>query len=194
MPADPKPLKSRVKKGPVVLVAAFFAIQVIVDLFQSVTAYPFEHYGMFSESYAAPDSLSTFEIIADGQRLETEKFGIYRWDMIQQPLAAFDRQSRTNDNAFDRSRISAAFPAIYSRLSANLENAPTAAAAFPDWYLNYLSRLLHHPIHSLRVNRCQYRFLKNQPILNQPILNQTILNQTSPTLPLLTQKIPWISR
>jgi hypothetical protein len=174
MPADPKPLKSSVKKGLFVLVAAFFTIQVFVDLFQSVTAYPFEHYGMFSESYAAPDSLSTFEIIADGQRLETEEFGIYRWDMIQQPLAAFDRQSRTNDFAFDRSRIKAFFPRIYSRLSNNLENAPTVAAAFPDWYLNYLSRLLHHPIHSLRVNRCRYRFLQNQPIL--------------------TQTIPWITR
>jgi|SRR5580658_329477 hypothetical protein len=174
MPADPKPLKSRVKKGPVVLVAAFFAIQVIVDLFQSVTAYPFEHYGMFSESYAAPDSLSTFEIIADGQPLDAADFGIYRWDMIQQPLAAFDRQSRTNDFAFDRSRIKAVFPCIYFRLSTNLENAPTVAAAFPDWYLNYLSRLLHHPIHSLQVNRCRY--------------------QPSPTQPTLTQKIPWISR
>jgi hypothetical protein len=184
MPADPKPLKSSVKKGPIVLVAAFFAIQVIVDLFQSVTAYPFEHYGMFSESYAAPDSLSAFEIIVDGQRLETEKFGIYRWDMIQQPLATFDHQSRTNDFAFDRSRISAAFPTTYSRLSANLENAPTVAAAFPDWYLSYLSRLLHHSIHSLRVNRCQYRFLQNQPRLNQ----------LTPTQPILIQKIPWIIR
>lgn len=177
MPADPKPLKSSVKKGPIVLLAAFFAIQVIIDLFHSVTAYPFEHYGMFSESLAAPDSLLAYEIVVDGQRLEADEFGIYRWDMIQQPLAAFDRQSRTADFAFDRSRISAAFPGIYSRLSTNLENTTAVAEAFPDWYLSYLSRLLHHPIHSLRVNRCRYRFSPNQP--NEPVL---------------TQKIPWITR
>jgi hypothetical protein len=164
-----KPLKSRAKKSLIGLMAAFFLIQVTIDLAHSVTAYPFEHYGMFSESFPAPDSLSTFEIIADGRRLEAADFGIYRWDMIQQPLAAFDRQSRTADFAPDRSRIRTSFPGIYSRLSLNLENLPTVAAAFPDWYLGYLSRLLRRPIHSLRVNRCRYLFKQNQPILFQKI-------------------------
>jgi hypothetical protein len=172
MPADWKPLKSRYdqrSKGLIALIAAFFVIQVTIDLAHSVTAYPFEHYGMFSESVSAPDTLSDYEVIADGRRLEAADFGIYRWDMIQQPLAAFDRQSRTADFAFDRSRIRAAFPGVYSRLSFNLENATTVAATFPDWYIAYLSRLLHRPIHSLRVNRSRYRFLQNQPILLQKI-------------------------
>jgi hypothetical protein len=169
MRADRKPLKYNIQKGLIALVVTFFTIQVIFDLAHSVTAYPFEHYGMFSESLSAPDSLSTYEIIADGRRLDAAGFGVYRWDMLQQPLAAFDRQSRTADFAYDRSRIRAAFPVLYSRLSPNLENAPTVAANFPDWYLSYLSRLLHQPIHSLQVNRCRYRFLQNQPVLIQKV-------------------------
>jgi hypothetical protein len=164
-------LKFKTPKGArapqIALIATFFAIQVILDLAHSVTAYPFEHYGMFAESFRAPDSVSTYEVIADGRRLDAADFRIYRWDMLQQPLAAFDRQSSTSDFAFDRSRIKAVFPGIYSGLSANLENSPTVAASFPDWYLGYLGRLLHHPVHSFQVNRCRYRVLQNQLILIQ---------------------------
>jgi hypothetical protein len=163
---DQKPLKSKANKWLIIAMAAFFAIQITFDLCHSVTAYPFEHYGMFSESFSAPDSLSTYEIIADGKRLDASNFGIYRWDMIQQPLAAFDQQWRTGDFASDRSRIRDAFPGPYSLLSFNLENLPTMAN-FPEWYSRYLSRLLHQPLSSLRVNRCQYRFLQNHPILIQ---------------------------
>jgi hypothetical protein len=102
-------LKSRAKKSLIGLMAAFFLIQVTIDLAHSVTAYPFEHYGMFSESFPAPDSLSTFEIIADGRRLEAADFGIYRWDMIQQPLAAFDRQSLPDQDLLSR-HLFPAFP------------------------------------------------------------------------------------
>jgi predicted metalloprotease with PDZ domain len=174
MPADRKPLKFKTKKALITLIATFFAIQVILDLAHSVTAYPFEHYGMFTESFSAPDSLTTYEIVADGRRLDAANFGIYRWDMLQQPLAAFDRQSSTSDFAFDRSRIKAVFPGMYSRFSANLENNATVAASFPDWYLHYLGRLLHQSIHSFRVNRCRYQVLQNQLIL--------------------IQRMPWINR
>lgn len=135
--------------------AAFFAIQIVIDMCHSLTAFPFVHYGMFSESFSAPKGLR-YEIIVDNRRLDAADFGIYRWDMIQQPLSAFDRESETADFEFDRSRFSATFPGIYSRLSGNLENAPTVGAAFPDWYLGYLSRLLHQPIHSLQVRRVRF--------------------------------------
>jgi hypothetical protein len=137
---------------------AFFAIQIVIDLCHSLTAFPFVHYGMFSESFSAPKGLR-YEIVVDNRRLDAADFGIYRWDMIQQPLSAFDRQSETADFEFDRSRFRATFPGIYSRLSGNLENASTVGAAFPDWYLGYLSRLLHQPIHSLQVRRVRFSIL-----------------------------------
>ncbi|HET6254646.1 MAG TPA: hypothetical protein VFE32_11255 [Puia sp.] len=165
MPADWKPLKSSLSRGAFVLIIAFFAIQIAFDLAHSVTAFPFVHYGMFSESFSAPDSLLRYTVIVDGRPLEPDGFPIYRWDMIQQPLTAIDRQTATNDFAFDKSKLAAAFPAGYSRVSANLDNSPTLATDFPDWYRNYLSRLIGQPIHTLQVNRTWYRYKDNQFIL-----------------------------
>ena len=63
---------------------------------------------MFSESFSAPDSCLRYEIIVDGRRLDAADFGIYRWDMVQQPLAAFDRRIRKRPTlTFDRSRFNA---------------------------------------------------------------------------------------
>ena len=172
MSVDQKPLKSKANKWLIRMMAAFFAIQIVVDLCHSLTAFPFVHYGMFSESVPTNGNVR-YEIVVDKQQLEAANFGIYRWDMIQQPLAAFDRQAETADFAFDRSRIKAIFPGIYSRLSHNLENAPTVEAAFPDWYMGYLSRLLQRPIHSLQVFRDRYSILGTR---------------------LFHSEIPWINR
>jgi len=153
-------LKSHViahKPGVITLAAAFFLLQIVFDLCHSVTAFPFVHYGMFSESFAAPDSLLQYEVVVDGRPLKAADFRIYRWDMIQQPLTAFDKQTRTGDFAFDKQKFRAAFPGIYSLVAANLDNSPDLPASFPDWYRNYLGRLIGQPIHSLQVNKSWYR-------------------------------------
>jgi hypothetical protein len=165
MPAVGNSLRSSHKTGVFALITAFFAIQVAFDLAHSVTAFPFVHYGMFSESFSAPDSLLRYEVIVDGHPLDAADFRIYRWDMVQQPLAAFDNQSRTADFSFDKRKLRDALPACYTRISASLANAPTLAADFPDWYRSYLSRLLHQPIHTLQVNRSWYRYEDPRPIL-----------------------------
>jgi hypothetical protein len=174
MSADWKPLKSRPRKGLFVLVAAFFLIQIAIDLGHSVTAFPFVHYAMFSESFSQPDSLLRYEVIVDGDRLDPLGFRIYRWDMIQQPLAAFDRMTATDDFAPDKSAFHATFPALYARVSDNLDNLPFPEARFPDWYANYLSALIGHSIRSVQVNRVWYR---------QTPSGLTLLNKT-----------PWINR
>jgi len=156
------------------LAIAFFAIQGAFDLAHSVTAFPFVHYGMFSEKFSAPDSLLRYEVIVDGLPLSPDDFRIYRWDMIQGPLAAFDKQSRTGDFAFDKQKIRAVLPGIYSQVSTNLDNLPDLAAGFPDWYLGYLGRLLHRPVYSFLVSRAWYRYENNRFIL--------------------LSKTPWISR
>ena len=158
MPADRKREESSRKKVLIALVITFFAIQAAFDLAHSVTAFPFVHYGMFSESFSAPDSLLRYEVIVDGRPLSPADFRIYRWDMIQGPLAAFDKQSAKRDFAFDKQKFRAALPGIFSGVSANLDNSPDIAAAFPDWYRNYLSRLLHQPIHTLEINRIWYQY------------------------------------
>jgi hypothetical protein len=168
MPADGNSLRSsynRSSTGVYTLLIALFAIQATCDLAHSVTAFPFVHYGMFSERFSAPDSLLRYEVIADGLPLSPDDFRIYRWDMIQGPLAAFDKQSATGDFAYDKQKIRAGLPGIYSRVSANLDNPPNLSAGFPSWYGSYLSRLLHRPVHTFRVNRTWYRYENDRFIL-----------------------------
>lgn len=174
MSADRNSLKPSYSKGLIFLLAAFFAIQIAFDLAHSVTAFPFVHYGMFSGSLSAPDSLESYEVVVDGHRLDPRDFSIYKWDMIQQPLASFDKLVATDDFAFDKSTFRAAFPSLYARVSDNLDNTEYPESRFPDWYANYLSRLMGHPIGSVAVTRTCYRYEKGR---------LTLLSKT-----------PWITR
>jgi hypothetical protein len=167
-------LRSNFKSGMLVLVIAFFAIQISFDLAHSVTAFPFVHYGMFSKSFSGPDSLLCYEITVDGHRLDPENFRIYKWDMVQQPLAAFDRMTATNDFAFDKSTFQTKFPALFTHVSGNLDNLPYPEARFPDWYAGYLSALIGHSIRSVNVDRTWYR--------------------QTPSGLILLNKTPWITR
>ena len=133
-------------------IAVFFLVQIAIDLGHSVTAFPFEHYGMFSESFAQPDSVRGYEIVANGRTLRPDDFRIYQWDMIQQPLAAFDRQNATNDFAVDRLRIQKGLGIN----SVVLHNSSSVATNFPDWYRSHLSRILGQPVVSLQISRCRY--------------------------------------
>lgn len=173
MDTDWKSLRSSSKKGLAGLVGVFFLIQVFTDLFHSVTAFPFVHYGMFSETFALVESLPVYEVVVDGRPLDPRDFRIYRWDMIQQPLAAFARETATRDFSDDRQRIRNALgihsvtpsvdPSVISSVVPG--NAPSLAADFPGWYRNYLGRILGRPIGSLEVNRCIYRWNGSQCIL-----------------------------
>jgi hypothetical protein len=174
MAADGNSLRSSYRSGVFVLVAAFFAIQIAFDLAHSVTAFPFVHYGMFSESFSEPDSLLSYQVTVDGHRLDPRDFRIYKWDMVQQPLAAFDRMTATNDFAFDKSTFQTKFPAVYAHVSGNLDNLPYPEARFPDWYAGYLSALIGHSIRSVNVDRTWYR--------------------QTPSGLILLNKTPWITR
>lgn len=158
MAADPKPLMHKGKKGLLALMIGFFILQAGFDLAHSVTAFPFVHYGMFSERFPYRDSLPAFEVFADGQPLRAADFGIYRWDMIQQPLEAFDKWQRTADYSGDKARIKAASPDLYALVSSHLDNPPRLAATFPDWYRRYLCRVLGRPVHRLRVEKRSYGY------------------------------------
>jgi hypothetical protein len=146
------------------LIIGFFLLQVIFDVAHSITAFPFVHYGMFSESFSRPDSLSVYELIADGKTLQAGDFSIYQWDMTQTPLKALEKQIQTRDFAFDKEKMDAGMARIGMRWALqfakpNLDNRANTAARFPEWYKSYLGRLLGHPIKTLRVDKMVYRFI-----------------------------------
>ena len=143
------------------LFIGFIILQIGIDLAHSVTVFPFVHYGMFSESVPAPDSLPVFEVTVNGRLLRQADYRIYRWDMIESPVIAFDRLKSTGDFAFDREKLReylqrAGGAALYRLMEPRLENRPAAVAGFPRWYKAYLGSLLGYPVDSLRVDRSWY--------------------------------------
>jgi hypothetical protein len=145
------------------LLIGFIIIQVGVDLAHSVTAFPFVHYGMFSERFSRPDSLNVFEVSVDGRRLEPSDFRVYRWDMITGPLGAVDHLKTSGDFAFDREKLreyleKAGASSLYGFFEPSLQNDPGAITRFPDWYKSFLIKLLGRNIGKVRVDLASYRY------------------------------------
>jgi hypothetical protein len=152
------------------LLIGLFVLQVIFDLVHSVTAFPFIHYGMFSESFSRPDTLTVYEITADGHPLRAADFSIYQWDLVQNALISLEKQVKTHDFAFDKEKMSEGMSrvgmgGIYRLVEPNLGNAPGTADRFPRWYQGWLSGLVGHPIRTLRVDKVWYRYAGGRYIL-----------------------------
>jgi len=118
---------------------------------------------MFSAVISKPDSQTLYVVVADGNILRPQDFNAVRWEMIQQPLLALDRQMRTADYAPDRNKLHqgldrAGLKGLYDRVAPNLVNAPDLPARFPGWYRDYLSKLLGRPVQTLSVDREQVRY------------------------------------
>lgn len=153
-----RPLKRR-KLRANWLVLAFFVVQIGFDLAHSVTAFPFVHYGMYSESFPRPDSILVYRIAVDGVPLRQADFSIYGWDMVQGPLAAESRRVGSNDYAFDKEKFLAGLRAVhqaslYNQLKPNLDNR----GDFASWYKGYLGRLLGHPVGALTIEKTWWRW------------------------------------
>jgi hypothetical protein len=146
------------------LLIGFIILQVGLDLVHSVTAFPFVHYGMFSESFDQPDSLWVYEVTVDGRRLDASNFRVYRWDMVQVPLAGFEQEQLGRDADSDKPKAGDSPAMIEARLiyrsilPRQLENDDSLSVHFPKWYKQYLSRLLGHPVRTLRVDKAWYRY------------------------------------
>ena len=156
------------------LFIGFILIQIAVDLAHSVTFFPFVHYGMFSRTEPFPDSVELYQVTVDGQQLQPTDWSIYRWDMIQMPLEAFDKQTATHDFAFDKEKLKKGMQwtgcgSLYTALKTNLGNT----GHFPTWYKSYLAGLLGHRIANLRVDKAWYRWRDGRlmPIKKEPWIN-----------------------
>lgn len=137
----------------------FIVLQIAIDLAHSVTFFPFVHYGMYSQILPRRDSVQVYEITADGKRLTPTDMIIYRWDMVQTPLEAFDKATATHDFAFDKEKLQQGMHwvgcgALYTALRANFDNT----GRFPPWYKSYLSGMLGRPIGRLTVEKAWYRW------------------------------------
>src|ERR1700761_388157 len=117
MPVSTKRIEKQALAGgrwAMVLLAGFFVLQLLVDGARSVTLFPFIHFGMYSEPLPQPDSLPVFEVTVDGHRLQPSDYRVYRWDMIQAPLAAVEAQQKSGDFAEDRAVMAHRLGGVYS--------------------------------------------------------------------------------
>lgn len=145
-----------------------FAIQLIIDCAGSVTAFPFLHYGMFSESLKSNEkNIQAFEIITNGEKIAAADFGILTWDIIQSPLISFQQQTNTNDFSFDKKAMQQCLKMIglekaLFAVKNNLDNKPQAGKLFPVWYKSHLSGLLGYKIETLEINVLHYQYTNSR--------------------------------
>ena len=149
------------------LLIGFIIVQVGINLAHSVTAFPFVHYGMFSERFRQPDSLAVFAVTVNGKLLQARDFRVYRWDMIQSPLAAAEAQAVSRDFEFDREKTGEGLGqmglgGVFSLVAPQMSNDGDLAAGFPVWYRQYLSGLLGYSVRQLRVEKVWYRWRAGQ--------------------------------
>lgn len=152
------------------LLFVLLAIQVAVDLFNSVTISPFSHSGMYSDNFTRPDSMEVYELIVNGTTLNAGSYNIYTWDMIHAPLIAIDKQQTTNDFDPDKTAAKKALERIglsnaASYISDNLDNPKDLSHSFPLWYKKYLDKLLRHPIRVLKINKNYYSYQNGKYLL-----------------------------
>ena len=149
------------------LLIGFIIIQIGINLAHSVTVFPFVHYGMFSESFRQPDSLTVYQVTVNGKLLQARDFRVYRWDMIQSPLAASEAREASRDFAFDREKMGEGLQKIglggfFRTVEPQMRNDSADLAGFQTWYQRYLSGLLGYPVNSLRVEKVWYRWRAGQ--------------------------------
>lgn len=138
------------------LTILIFAFQILVDCLNTVTVFPFLHYGMFSGKFEKKD-IETFEIIVNNKPLTAQKFGILEWDLINSPLITFKKQLTTSDFTLDKTVIkrnmaSLGMEAFFKAIEPNLNNDPEFIKKFPSWYSRYLEKFVDSAVDKLEVN------------------------------------------
>ncbi|MDP9229673.1 MAG: hypothetical protein M3O67_03250 [Bacteroidota bacterium] len=151
------------------LTGILITCQVITDGLQSVTVFPFLHYGMFSESFNRKE-IEVFEITVNGRVLTANNYGILIWDLIHSPLSSFKKQISTNDFDEDKKALETKMKMVglqkaFAVIAPNLSNSPRLRDTFPSWYKNYLTKLLHNKVLTLQVNILSYTYKNGNYIL-----------------------------
>jgi hypothetical protein len=166
-----------IKKIPF-LILGFFIIQIFTNLNGSLTAFPFLHYGMFSEKINYQAYYETIQIEVNGQLLKGSDFSIQNWEMIQNPLLIHKQIQQNNDFEKDKMYIhfflnKLGLSSIDYKIKKHLDNVKPDPAAYGLYYKKYLEKILDRPISRLNVNLCYFAFRdKTYHLLSKKIIVQ----------------------
>jgi hypothetical protein len=152
------------------LIFIFFLIQIIVNLNSSLTAFPFLHFGMFSEKITLKPSYQTYQIEVDNQVLNGMDYGIHEWEIMQTPIIIKENIEASNDFEKDKLFISFFLEKLglsffNQAVSENLNNAIESDQIFNINYKKYLEKVLNKKIEHVKVYTCQFIFKDNQYLL-----------------------------
>ncbi|HVZ55494.1 MAG TPA: hypothetical protein VG870_02450 [Chitinophagaceae bacterium] len=141
-------------------------VQLLIDLFVSVTAFPFLHYGMYSARFAGRKT-TVYEIWANGRMLKARDFPVLTWDLLHSPLAYYEKDAATLDFTRDKQAIREGFtragiPSLFDAIGRNLDNPANLPQTFFPWYKSYLERILRYPLSSLLVYKVTYQYTDGQ--------------------------------
>ncbi len=148
------------------LILGCFAIQIFTNLNSSLTAFPFLHYGMFSEKINYQAYYETFQIEVDGQLLKGSDFSIQDWEMLQSPLLIHHQIQQNNDFEKDKMYIhfflaKLGLSAIDDLMKPHLNNTKLSPTEYNRYYKNYIEKVLGKSITQLEVKLCYFAYRDN---------------------------------
>lgn len=111
---------------------------------------PFYHYGMYSEVMKPKQNYPVFEIIADGEVLQTKNFTAQAWDKIMQPVIYHSKHKEWNAAMYNEvHRITGISDT--AKYVSNVQKRD-----FFEWYQKYLSAITGKEIRSLIIQQKNY--------------------------------------
>jgi hypothetical protein len=157
-------------KNTTKLIFVFFLLQIMVNLNGSLTAFPFLHFGMFSDKIALKPTYQTYQIEVDGEVINGMDYGIHEWEIMQTPLMIKENISVSNDFEKDKMFIHFFLEKLGLRffnqaITENLNNQIVSEQTFQINYKKYLEKVLNKKIKYVKVYTCQFIFKDKQYLL-----------------------------
>jgi hypothetical protein len=132
-------------KGWFAFVVVFALAQLFICVRRGVVCTPFYQYGMYSAVEVPRHRYPVLTVTADTTTLSPADFSAARWDMVVEPLHRFEEA-----NQWNRQIWSANIQRLLGvRDSIPYLNAGLSSDQFNNWYKNYLSVILHRPVHRI---------------------------------------------
>jgi hypothetical protein len=160
-------LKGFTKNKSALIILLFLGAQLIIDLMGSVTAFPFLHYGMYSEVFDSKRLPGSYHITVNGEVLNANAYSISEWEMITTPISLRLQYLQSKDFKDDKLLLSHISSKIGLEAISHLEhldNPQQSDVVFKSYYQNHLSKIISEPIQTLSIEFVQYQYKNAQYI------------------------------
>jgi hypothetical protein len=156
MPINPNDITKKHKWG-ILCIVLFFALQILVDLPGSLTAYPFLHYGMFSQKFLPADYYNALQLEIDGKTITSHECN--EWETILSYTNIHFNNRLSNDNEIEKKLIEQYTPLLpFKTLKHNLMNSYCSTDSFNLRYQLFLEGILKRKIKTILLCNNRYAF------------------------------------